>query len=158
VNLGACRKLDQSPETGVWYRAVRLAHLTTPINTAHTKSTPSRFSPGPSANPPFEILYLSESPQVAQFEIGALAGDPLVVGGILNAQGSFAAIYVKVVLQRIADLTVLSQQDLIESTAQELTGDWRGYQHRAAAGSSIQEPVGTKPTQDLGEVFSVYQE
>jgi hypothetical protein len=92
VNLGACRKLDQSPETGVWYRAVRLAHLTTPINTAHTKSTPSRFSPGPSANPPFEILYLSESPQVAQFEIGALAGDPLVVGGILNARGSFAAI------------------------------------------------------------------
>jgi hypothetical protein len=78
VNLGACRRLDCSPETGVWYRAVRLAHVGTPINTTHTKATPSRFSAGPDANPPFEILYLSESPQVAQFEIGALAGDPLL--------------------------------------------------------------------------------
>jgi hypothetical protein len=53
----------------VWYRAVRLAHLTTAINTAHTKTTPSRLSAGPNANPPFEILYLWESLQVAQFEI-----------------------------------------------------------------------------------------
>jgi hypothetical protein len=119
----------------------------TPINTAHTKATPSRFSAGSNANPPFEILYLSESLQVAQFEIGALAGDPLVVGGILNAPDSFAAVHVKVVLQRVADLTVVSEQDLIETTAQELTGDWRGYQHRAAPRSSIQEPVGTAPTQ-----------
>jgi hypothetical protein len=156
VNLGACRKLDHGPETGVWYRAVWLTHLATPIKTAHTKATPSRFSPGPDANPPFEILYLSESLQVAQFEIGALSGDPLVVGGILNAPGSFAAVHVKVVLQRVADLTVVSQQDLLETTAQELTGDWRGYQHRAAARSSVQEPIGTAPTQDLGEaVFGV---
>jgi hypothetical protein len=50
----------------------------------------------------------------------------------------------------------VSQQNLIETTAQELTGDWRGYQQRAAARSSIQEPVGTAPTQDLGEaVFGV---
>jgi hypothetical protein len=151
VNLGACRKLDLSPETGVWYRTVGLEHLTTPIDTAHTKATISRFSAGPIASSPFEILYLSESFQVAQFEFGALAGNPLVVGGILNAPGSFAAVHVKVVLQRVADLTVVSQQDLIETTAQELTGDWRGYQHRTAARSSVQEPVGTAPTQDLGE-------
>ncbi len=47
MNLGACRKLAHSPETGTWYRAVKLAHHTTPINTAHTKATPSRFSAGP---------------------------------------------------------------------------------------------------------------
>ena len=82
-----------------------------------------------------------------------MAGNPLIVGGILNAPGSFAAVHVKVVLQRVADLTIVSQQDLIETNAQELTGDWRGYQLRAAARSSIQEPVGTAPTQDLGEAL-----
>jgi hypothetical protein len=157
VNLGACRRLASIPETGTWYRAVRLAHLTTPINTAHTKATPSRFSAGPSAGPPFEILYLTETPQVAQFEIGALAGDPLVVGGTLNAPGSFAIVHVKVVLQRVADLTLVSQQDLIETIAQELTGDWRGYQHRSAAAASIREPVGPAPTQDLGEALFAVQ-
>ena len=80
MNLGACRKLDLGPETGVWYRAVWLPHLRTPINTAHTKAFRSRFSPGPNANPPFEILYLSESLQVAQFEIGAWRATPLSWG------------------------------------------------------------------------------
>ena len=153
MNLGPCRKLTCTPETGIWFRAVRLVHLNTPINTAHTKTTPSRFSPGPNASPPFEILYLTETPQVAQFEIGALAGDPLAVGGILNAPGSFAVVRVKVILQRIVDLTLVSQQSLIETTAQELTGDWRGYEHRKAITASILEPVGTAPTQDLGEAL-----
>jgi hypothetical protein len=153
VNLGACPKLDHSPETGTWYRSVSLAHLKTPINTAHTKGTPSRFSAGPNARAPFEILYLSESPQVAQFEMGALAGDPLVVGGTLNAPGSFAVVSVKVEFQRVADLTLVSQQDLIQTSAQELTGDWRGYRHRMAATASVQEPIGTAPTQDLGEAL-----
>jgi hypothetical protein len=77
---------------------VKLAHHKTPINTAHTKATPSRFSAGPNATVPFEILYLAETQQVAQFEIGALAGDPLAVGGTLNAPGSFSVVHVKVVL------------------------------------------------------------
>ena len=83
MNLGACRKLACTPKSAAWYRAVQLAHLKTPINTAHTKATPSCFSPGPNASPPFEILYLAETPPVAHFEIGALAGDPLVPGGLL---------------------------------------------------------------------------
>jgi len=153
VNLGACRKLGHNPETGTWYRAVRLRHLKTPINTSHTKANPSRFSAGPNSKHPFEILYLSENPQVAQFEIGALMGDPLVVGGTLNAPGSFGVVHVQVVLQRVADLTLVSQQDLLETTAQELTGDWRGYQHRTVATASVLEPVGSAPTQDLGEAL-----
>lgn len=67
--------------------------------------------------------------------------------------GFFAVVHVKVVRQRVADLTRVSQQDLIERTAQELTGDWRGYQHRTAARASVQEPVGTAPTQDLGQAL-----
>lgn len=153
MNLGACRRLASTPETGTWYRAVRLPYITTPINTAHTRSTLSRFSPGPYATPPFDILYLTETPQVAQFEIGALAGDPLAVGGMLYACGSFGVIDVKVVLQRVADLTLVDQQEHIETTAQELTGDWQGYRQRALPAASIHGPVGSAPTQDLGEAL-----
>jgi hypothetical protein len=153
VNLAACRNLDLGPETARWYRAVRLEHLHNAIKTAHTKDTRSRFSAGPDANPRFEILYLTETPIVAQFEIGALAGDPLVVGGILTAPGSFAIVHVEVVLQRVADLTLVSWQDLIETTVQELTGDWRGYHDRTTGRAPVREPVGTAPTQDLGQAL-----
>lgn len=156
MNLGASRKLKHSPETGTWFRAVALAHLTTPINTAHTRSTPSRFSAGPKSSRPFEILYLAETFQVAQFEIGALYGDPLVVGGTLNDPRSFAAIHVRVVLHRVADLTDPLEQSHIETTAQELTGDWKGYGYRASPRSPVRHPIGTAPTQDLGEaIFNV---
>ena len=156
MNFGACRKLDHSPETGTWFQAVALAHLGTPISTAHTKATSSRFSAGPKASAPFEILNLAETFQVAQFEIGALYGDPLVVGGTLNDPRSFAAIHVKVVLQHVADLTEVSQQTLVETTAQELTGDWKGYGQRASPRSPVQRPIGTAPTQNLGEaIFNV---
>jgi hypothetical protein len=87
-------------------------HLKTPINTAQTRIESSRFSAGRKASPRFEILYLSENPQVAQFEIGALFGDPLKVGGTIAAPGSFAIVHVKVVLHQVADLTQVSQQDL----------------------------------------------
>ena len=44
------------------------------------------------------VLYLTETPQVAQFEIGAVLGDPLTVGGTLCSPYSFAVVSVKVVL------------------------------------------------------------
>jgi hypothetical protein len=80
-------------------------------------------------------------------------GDPLAVGGTLSSPDSFAVVHVKVVLQRVADLTLVSQQELIETTAEELTGDWRGYQLRTEKAATIKEPLGTAPTQDLGEAL-----
>jgi hypothetical protein len=56
---------------------------------------------------------------------------------------------VDVQLQTVADLTQESQQQLLETTAQELTGDWRGYQQRSPA-TSVSQPVGVAPTQSLG--------
>jgi hypothetical protein len=63
---------------------------------------------------------------------------------------------VSVVLHQVADLTQVSQQNLLQTTAQELTGDWKGYQYRTAPTATIQAPTGTAPTQDLGEaLFSI---
>jgi hypothetical protein len=153
VNLGACQKLERRLLTGLWYRAVDLDFLNSPVDIPHTKCTFSRCSPGPYGNPPFAILYFGETLQVTLFEFGAMLGDPYDLARWRNAPGSFAAFHVNVVLQQVADLTVLSQQDLLQTTVEELTGDWKGYRFRGLAGATVSEPVGTAPTQDLGEAL-----
>jgi hypothetical protein len=49
----------------------------------------------------------------------------------------------------VADLTAPASQALLDTTAQELTGDWVGYQLRGP-GTTVQTPTGIAPTQDLG--------
>jgi hypothetical protein len=153
VNLAACASLTLVPETRTWYRATELHFVAVPINTAHTKAVISRFSPGPSASPPFEILYLADSPLVAQFEAGFLLGSPLVPGGVLASPRASATVNVTVQLLRVADLTKVPEQNLLETTVQELTGDWRGYRDRAFPLAPVPAPVGTAPTQGLGEAL-----
>ena len=87
---------------------------------------------------------------VALFEVQALFGSPTQPGGVVaNQRQPWTVINVQVQLQDVADLTQVSQQTLLATTAQELTGDWYGYQQRSAL-TSVSQPVGTAPTQALG--------
>jgi hypothetical protein len=52
-------------------------------------------------------------------------------------------------LQQIADLSAVDQQTLLETTAQEITGDWLAYQLRGPT-TSVTAPTGVAPTQQLG--------
>jgi hypothetical protein len=57
---------------------------------------------------------------------------------------------IAVTLQRVIDLTDVSNvQALLDTNAQELTGDGRGYQVRGPA-YSVKHPVGIAQTQKLG--------
>jgi hypothetical protein len=56
---------------------------------------------------------------------------------------------VDIQLRAIEDLTQESQQQLLATTAQELTGDLRGCQQRGPA-TSVRGLVGVAPTQALG--------
>jgi len=56
---------------------------------------------------------------------------------------------VNISLQRVADLTDPATQNLLEITAQELTGDWLGYRLRSTK-TTIKGPTGLAPTQELG--------
>ena len=150
MNLSACSALNRGPETRVWYRAIQPQHWLTALSAVQSKVIPSRFNEGPTASPQFEILYLSENHTVALFEVEALFGSPWQLGGTIpNPRQSWIIINVTVRLQDVADLTQVSQQNLLSTTAQELTGDWRGYQQRNST-MSISQPVGTAPTQELG--------
>jgi hypothetical protein len=59
---------------------------------------------------------------------------------------------VQVTLSKLVDLSDLRSQALLDSTVQELTGDWVGYRQRSRA-TSVRVPVGTAPTQALGEAI-----
>ena len=149
MNLGACASLVVRPETGRWYRAVPLKHWKAALSTAHTSSIPSRFNEGQNQ---FEILYLAEDSMVAMFEAQALLGSPYGAW-VQGPRKNWLIVNIDVQLQNIADLTRVSQQSLLDTTAQELTGDWRGYQLRGPAAPVSQPAATPAPTQQLGEMM-----
>jgi RES domain-containing protein len=153
MNMSATSSLPTSPETAIWYRAIQPHFLTTALSTSHTKTIPSRFNIGASAAPQFEILYLAENHMVALFEVQALLGSPLSSGGVVpHPRRAWTILNVTVNLQSIVDLTASASQTILDTTAQELTGDWRGYQLRGVH-SSVTGPSGSAPTQDLGSAL-----
>lgn len=156
MNLAACASLTIAPIAGIWYRAIQPQFWQTSLQTSHTKSVPSRFSPGPAADPRFEILYLAENHLVALLEVQALLGSPLPLGLVVpNPRHAWVVINVQVRLQYAVNLTITSEQALIGTTAQELTGDWRGNQFRSPY-SSVIAPTGPAPTQELGEALFAF--
>lgn len=56
------------------------------------------------------------------------------------------------ILQSIVDITRRASYSSLRTTAQETTGDWRGYKTRNAS-TSLSYPVGAAPTQDLGRAL-----
>src|SRR5205807_7899218 len=91
---------------------------------------------------------LAGDPVTALFEFEAVFGDP--TSPIPNPRISATILNVQVVLHAIYDLThVAHAQVPLDLTAQELTGDWRGYQTRGPH-RPIALPVGQAPTQELG--------
>jgi RES domain-containing protein len=150
MNLAACGALPRRPETQVWFRAIQPQFWTTSLATAQTKVIPSRFNAGATASPQFEILYLAENPMVALFEVQALFGTPTQPGSVIpHPRQAWITVNVTVQLQAMVDLTEVATYTLLETSAQELTGDWRGYQQRGPL-TSVSQPVGLAPTQDLG--------
>jgi hypothetical protein len=154
VNLTACRSLAARQLTGTWYRAIQLKYWASLLATSHTATIPGRFNAGNSARPGFEILYFGEDHQVALFEVQALLGSPFPGSAFVpNPSGQWMIINVHVQLGRVADLTQGSQRRLIDTTVQELTGDWRGYLLRNPH-AKLSRPYWTNvPTQRLGHAL-----
>jgi RES domain-containing protein len=135
---------------GTWYRAIRLSHTSTALAVAHTSSIASRFNAGGAETRPFTLLYLGENHMVALMEVRALLGSPLHAPGLLPVPTlTWAILPVNVNLQRVVDLTEPTQTNVLDLSAQELTGDWEGYDLRRVMGS-VPGPIGRAPTQQLG--------
>ena len=156
MNLGACAGLPKNPENRTWFRAIKPGYSSTALSSAHTKGSRSRFSAGPllTSAAQFEILYFAEDHQTALFEFGAMLGSPHIPGAAVpNPQIAALILNVQITLQRVCDLTQLGTAQIpLQTTAQELTGDWDGYQSRGPL-TSVTAPVGIAETQALGEAL-----
>lgn len=151
MNPANCGRLSTTQLTGVWFRAIPPKYWQSSLQTSHTVNLRSRFSAGPDANSPIEILYLCENGTIALEDVGAQFRHP-TTGRIFSAPVPSLIVNVHVELQHVVDLSKLSEQRIIETNAQELTGDWRAYAYRQPY-SSVPEPVGIAPTQDLGQAL-----
>ena len=137
MKLTACHRLALEPIDAIWYRAIPARFWKNALDTAYTAKVPSRFSPGHAARTPFEILYLAENQIVAYYEVNAIFGPP--EKPIADpAKRKMILIDVRVRLQSVANLIQPKQQTLLETSAQELTGNWDTY------------APGDAPTQRLG--------
>lgn len=149
MRLTSSSRLTLKPLGGTWYRVIPPQYYEYGLDTRRTKGRRSRFSPGTRSSSPFEILYLSENRTVALHEVEAefTLSDGRVIS---NPNKPLLTMDVKVTLQSTADLVALSQQRILSTNAQELTGDWIWYDERTSH-MSVPEPQGIAPTQQLGE-------
>ena len=151
---------------GSWFhvyttgRPGRALRMTRPGAIRPSGHVRTRFNPGDLIAPGFETLYLALDPDTARFEKRALAGDPY--GDPTGERFPYprmartAVVAVEIRLEHVLDLTALDNQALLGTTAQELTGDWEGYERRGRPdpGIVLTEPTGIAPTQQLGwELF-----
>jgi hypothetical protein len=129
VKLSACRKLRRFPVRIVWYRAVDLKYLNNPLGTAHTPRVASRFSVGPYHGGGYEVLYLCAEALMTLLEVRGIFGTQPGYA-VSNPHFAWAVLNVEVLLWNVADLTLESQRALIQTSRQELTGDWESYSRR----------------------------
>jgi RES domain-containing protein len=154
MKLAACAALPTYALTGTWFRAVKLKFWKTLLATAHTTTIPGRFNRGSVAHPGFEILYFTEDHLVALFEVQALLGSSYPGATYVpNPKSAWTVINVDVQLQKVADLTIVADRKVVQTTVQELTGDWRGYQLRKPHAVSKPPYWSDVPTQRLGQAL-----
>jgi hypothetical protein len=146
MNLVNCANVPTQPERGTWYRAIQVQYLGTPLQTFRTAGAPTRFNEG---NRQFEILYFADNHQVALYEVQAMLGSPLYGVTLPNPYLTWTILNVQVQLFEVVDLTNTNNQAMVQTSAQELTGDWRSYQLRGPT-MPIPQPTGPAPTQQLG--------
>lgn len=152
MNLARCGQLHLRPFQGTWIRALHPRHLANPLGTAHTTTHATRFNPGTPADPAFEILYLAEDATVALFEVQALLGSAYPGAAFIPnpAGGAWSLIDVQLNLQAIVDFTQSASIRGIETSVQELSGDWRAYALRKPTRLRGGSQGSDVPTQKLG--------
>ena len=145
MNLESCDRLQRKPVNSTWFRAVKPQYLDKALNTRYTKKVRSRFSPDGASETPYQVLYLAENPIVAYYEVNAIFGPPSrAVTDPKNID--YLILHVSVSLHQIVDLSELDQRDILDVSAQELTGRWDMYTN----GEAPTQKIGRSALQDSG--------
>ena len=138
MDIGEAHRLDRRPETGTWFRALRLRHWETLLDTAHSSVRRSRFSAADAVNPGYRIAYFGQTHQLTLHEVRALLGDPSAP--VPDPRGSWMILSLVLVLDNVVDLCNSESQRILKTNHQELTGNW-------------DNPTQGIPTQSLGRAL-----
>lgn len=148
--------LARRPVRSQWFRAVQTQFANSPLGFTHTGETSGRFHHGTADRPGAAVLYLTEDPVTSLFEVRAVYGSPLpdrtYVPNPTPGQG-WTIVSVEVTLHAVADLTDATQTELLDTTVQELTGDWIGYIHRHPRPAPVPPYYTPVPTQQVGSAL-----
>ncbi len=110
---------------GTWYRAVNPSF-------AHQLPTASRgitrFNAGPAVSSAFGLLYFASDPVTALFEVEALLGSVFSYS-VANPARSAVVLSYQVPAYRVVDLGNAGDRRIVDTTLQEMTGEWRTYRH-----------------------------
>lgn len=151
MRLDGCDRLPLGGEHRTAYRTIDQSHFRSPLYTKQSLTHRGRFNPGSGVHPwrRFEVLYLSQNHLISGLEAQWLFGDPYDNFYVPGRLGTLVTLNVEVSLRFVTDLTIRASQKELDISAQELTGDWRSYQHRSRK-FPIMLPRGIAPTQLLG--------
>lgn len=122
AHAGALPVFSLLPST--WFRAVNPLFATTAPQPSRRIT---RFNPGSTVSPSFGLIYFAPDPTTALFEVEALLGSVFSVA-VGNPYRSAAVLaYNNVPAYRVADLGNAANRRIVETTLQEMTGEWRTY-------------------------------
>ena len=124
-----------------WCRAVQHRHAAHPLWSTPTNET--RFK---ALGTTFRLLYFASNENTALLEARAIVGrpDPAKVSAF-----GWTTIRVNVNLDNVADLRGSAERTQVETTVQELTGDWMDYANRTSTSHDISSNP-PAPTQRFG--------
>ena len=124
-----------------WCRAVRHRYAAHPLWS--TRAIETRFK---ALGTTFPLLYFASDENTALLEVRAILGrpDPAKASAI-----GWTTIPVDVRLDNVADLRGSAERTKVETTVQELTGDWKDYASRTSTSQDISSNP-PAPTQRFG--------
>ena len=120
--------------SATWYRAVDPAFASA---APHPSARVTRFNPGPAAPPSFSLLYFAPDPVTALFEVEALLGSAFSFSTPNPFRGAVVVNHAVPKLD-IVDFGDPANRSIVETTRQELTGEWRVYRRTHTAPAPTQ--------------------
>lgn len=152
MNLDHVMRLGRTPVArSTWYRAVRGSRP--PLAFHRTSKAITRFS---SERSRYFTLYFAADPQTALLEVEAVVAthNPRRTHDI---QSKLYAVWpISVALNNVIDFGDPNHRSAMETSTQELTGDWRARHPLAGSPPMVRSRASEAPTQQLGAALENY--
>ena len=141
--VAAPRRVSLASST--WYRAVPGRYA--PLAFHHTSKAITRFG---SALSRYFTLYFAADPQTALLEVEAVVAAHSPPQAHQIRPNAYTIWPISVVLNNVIDFGDPGCRRAVETSAQELTGDWRAQRPLAGSPPVVRSRASDAPTQQLG--------